>query len=83
MTAHGHTSPDQSETNANAPVVEEVGGRGHIGLIVLGSIVFGLILGLVLVLGVFGGGREHVITGSALIALGLGMLMLFALARAH
>ena len=63
------------------PVVEEVGGIGHIGLIVLGSIVFGLILGLVLVLGVFGGGREHLITGSALIALGLGMLMLFVLAR--
>ena len=81
MTAHGHTSPDQSKTNANVPVVEEVGGRGHIGLIVLGSIVFGLILGLVLVLGVFGGGREHLITGSALIALGLGMLMLFVLAR--
>ena len=38
MTVDGHTSPDQSETNANAPVVAEVGGRGHIGLIVLGSI---------------------------------------------
>ena len=50
-------------------------------MIVLGSIVFGLILGLVLVLGVFGGAREHLITGSALFALGLGMLMLFVLAR--
>ena len=69
--------------NASAPADEEVSGRGHIGLIVLGSIVFGLILGLVLVLGVFGGGREHLITGSALIALGLGMLMLFVLARSH
>ena len=72
---------DPPETSASAPAVEEVGGRGHIGLVVLGSIAFGLILGLVLVLGVFGGGREHLITGSALVALGLGMLMLFVLAR--
>jgi len=75
------TAADPPETNASAPVVEEVGGRGHIGLVVLGSIAFGLILGLVLVLGVFGGGREHLITGSALVAPGLGMLMLFVLAR--
>jgi hypothetical protein len=40
-----------------------------------------LILGLVLVLGVFGGGREDVITGAALIALAFGMLMLVELAR--
>ena len=60
---------------------EEGSGRGHIGLIVLCSIAFGLILGLVLVLGVFGGGRENVITGAALISLALGMLMLFELAR--
>src|SRR6476661_11026744 len=65
----------------NAPAHEELSGRGHIGLIVLASIVFGLLLGLVLVFGVFGGGREHLITGSALVALGLGMLMLFVLTR--
>ena len=44
--------------------------RGHIGLIVLGSIVAGLVLGLVLVLGVFGGSEEATITGAALISLG-------------
>ena len=75
------TATDPPETTANAPAVEEVSGRGHIGLIVLGSIAFGLILGLVLVLGVFGGGRENVITGAALISFALGMLMLFELAR--
>ena len=75
------TATDPPETTASAPAVEEGSGRGHIGLIVLGSIAFGLILGLVLVLGVFGGGRENVITGAALISLALGMLMLFALAR--
>jgi pimeloyl-ACP methyl ester carboxylesterase len=75
------TAADPPETTASAPPAEEGTGRGHIGLIVLGSIVFGLILGLVLVLGVFGGGREHLITGAALLSLGLGMLMLFELAR--
>ena len=53
--------------------------RGHIGLIVLGSIVGGLVLGLLLVLVVFGGAREPVITGAALISLACGMLTLFAL----
>ena len=61
--------------------VEKENGRGHIGLVVLGSIAGGLILGLVLVLGVFAGGREDVITGAALIALAFGMLMLVGLAR--
>ena len=63
------------------PQNEKEPGRGHIGLVVLGSIVGGLILGLVLVLGVFSGGREDVITGAALIALAFGMLMLVELAR--
>jgi pimeloyl-ACP methyl ester carboxylesterase len=53
--------------------------RGHIGLIVLGSIVGGLVLGLLLVLVGFGGGHEPVITGAALISLACGMLTLFAL----
>ena len=52
---------------------------GHIGLIVLGSIVGGLVLGLLLVLVVFGGAREPVITGAALISLACGVLTLFAL----
>ena len=54
--------------------------RGHIGLIVLGSIVGGLAFGLVLVLVVFAGASEPVITGAALISLACGMLILFALA---
>jgi pimeloyl-ACP methyl ester carboxylesterase len=74
------TAPADPAKTAIVPE-EEGGGRGRIGLIVLCSIAFGLILGLVLVLGVFGGGRENVITGAALISLALGMLMLFELAR--
>ena len=54
--------------------------RGHIGLTVLGSIAAGLVLGLVLVLGVFAGSDEATITGAALISLGAGMLILFLLA---
>ena len=62
------------------PPPRERSQSGHIGLIVLASIVAGLVLGLVLVLGVFGGGEEATITGAALISLGAGMLMLFLLA---
>jgi pimeloyl-ACP methyl ester carboxylesterase len=60
---------------------EKERGRGHDGLVVLGSIAGGLILGLVLVLVVFPAGPENVITGAALIALASGMLLLFELAR--
>jgi pimeloyl-ACP methyl ester carboxylesterase len=65
---------------AETPPPAERRGRGHIGLTVLGSILAGLVLGLVLVLGVFGGSEEATITGAALIALGVGMLILFLLA---
>ena len=73
--------PDETASAVARPEIEKERGRGHIGLVVLGSIAGGLILGLVLVLGVFGGRREDVITGAALIALAFGMLMLFELAR--
>jgi pimeloyl-ACP methyl ester carboxylesterase len=64
---------------ASVPGNQDKVSRGHIGLIVLGSIVGGLVLGLVLVLVVFAGASEPVITGAALIALACGMLTLFAL----
>jgi pimeloyl-ACP methyl ester carboxylesterase len=69
------TSPSEA-----APSPGELARKGHIGLSVLGSIVAGLVLGLVLVLGVFAGSEEATITGAALISLGAGMLMLFVLA---
>ena len=74
-------APAEEESTVALPEVEEEHRRGHIGLVVLGSIAGGLILGVVLVLGVFAGGHEHVITGAALIALAFGMLMLVELAR--
>lgn len=56
--------------------VDAIRERGHIGLLVLGSIASGLALGLVLVLAVFGGGEEAEITGGALLALGAGFVLL-------
>src|SRR5687768_8926631 len=64
----------------SVPPTAERGRRGHIGVIVLGSILAGLALGPVFVLGVFGGGDEATITGSALVSMGAGMLILFLLA---
>ena len=75
------TDPAEATGSVAHPEIENEHGRGHIGLVVLGSIAGGLILGLALTLGVFAGGREDVITGAALIALAFGMLMLFELAR--
>jgi pimeloyl-ACP methyl ester carboxylesterase len=49
---------------------------GHIGLVVLASIAAGLALGLLLVLGVFAGGSEPQIVGSALLGLGTGFALL-------
>jgi pimeloyl-ACP methyl ester carboxylesterase len=54
--------------------------RGHIGLVVLGSIAGGLAAGAVLDLLVFGGSSETVITGLALLSLafGFGLLALIS-----
>ena len=49
---------EPTDTSGSVPPTGERGRRGHIGLIVLGSILAGLALGLVLVLGVFGGSEE-------------------------
>lgn len=50
--------------------------KGHIGLIVLGAILSGLLLGLLLVFVVLVGGQEHQILGAALFALGAGFVVL-------
>ena len=62
--------------STDTPVAAEPHKRGRIGLIVLGSIASGVALGLLLVLAVFGGGEEAEITGSALLALGGGFMLL-------
>jgi hypothetical protein len=62
---------DLQETAALQPVR-----KGHIGLIVAGSVIAGLIAALVLAVVVFGGAAEPVITGVVLVAFGLGWVML-------
>ena len=64
-------SPDSTKASSTAP-----GKSGRIGLVVFGSIASGFVLGLVLVLVVFAGGEESEITGSALLALGAGFMLL-------
>jgi hypothetical protein len=62
---------DLQETAALQPVR-----KGHIGLIVAGSVITGLIAALGLAVVVFEGAAEPVITGVVLVAFGLGWLML-------
>ncbi len=66
---------DISETRTTAPSTR----RGHIGLIVVGSLVTGLTAALLLVWFVFAGAAEPAVTGSAMLAFGLGWAMLAAL----
>ena len=53
--------------------------KGHIGLIVAGSLTIGLIAAIVLVIGPFGGAQEHEIMGSALLGWALGWALLAVL----
>ena len=56
--------------------------EGHIGRVVAGSLVTGLLTACVLVAGPFAGAKEHVITGTVLLAFALGWAML-ALLSTH
>src|SRR5690242_21856539 len=66
---------DITQTRSTAPSAR----RGHIGLIVAGSFATGLTAALLLVLVVFAGAAEAAVTGSALLAFGLGWAMLAVL----
>jgi pimeloyl-ACP methyl ester carboxylesterase len=67
---------DEPSTGARTAPTTAPTSRGRIGLVVLGSIAFGFVLGLLLTLVVFAGGEESQITGSALLALGAGFMLL-------
>jgi pimeloyl-ACP methyl ester carboxylesterase len=54
-------------------------GKGHVGLIVAGSLIAGFVLALVLVIGPFGGAQEHVIMGTALLGWAFGWTLLAVL----
>ena len=68
----GQTS---TASSASLSTSKESSAQGHIGVVVLGSIAFGLLFGLFSVI-VFAGGPEHEMTGTALIALGSGLVLL-------
>jgi pimeloyl-ACP methyl ester carboxylesterase len=51
-------------------------GKGHIGLIVAGSLLSGLVAAIVLVGGPLGGSQEHVITGAVLLGFAFGWALL-------
>src|ERR1051325_5247773 len=53
--------------------------KGHVGLVVAGSMITGFVVALVLVIGPFGGAQEHVIMGTALLGWSLGWALLAAL----
>src|SRR5919204_1846797 len=53
--------------------------KGHVGLIVAGSLITGLVLSLLFVIGVFGGAQEHVIMGTALLGWAVGWALLAVL----
>src|SRR5256714_11819616 len=50
--------------------------KGHLGLIVAGSLLSGLVAAIALVLGPLGGSQEHIITGAVLLAFGFGWALL-------
>jgi pimeloyl-ACP methyl ester carboxylesterase len=89
-----HTRPDNGPTNrldevdtdASDAVEVPVGSRstsrgGHIGRVVAGSLISGLVAAVVLVAGPFAGAKEHVITGSVLLAFALAWAMLALLSE--
>jgi pimeloyl-ACP methyl ester carboxylesterase len=53
--------------------------KGHVGLIVVGSLIAGFVVALVLVIGPFGGAQEHVIMGTALLGWAFGWALLAVL----
>ncbi len=65
---------DQEMTAPDQPIR-----KGRVGLIVAGSLITGLVVALVLVIGPFGGAEEHVIMGMALLGWALGWALLAVL----
>src|SRR5438105_2783229 len=76
MSRGGVRSMNVAATATSITPAATVATRGHVGLVVLGSIATGLAIGLLLALGVFAGGSEPQIIGSALLGLGTGFALL-------
>jgi len=74
----GPTNPTDIQAQAADPTdTDDAAGRnGHIGRVVAGSILGGLLTSVALVVGPLAGAREHVITGSVLITFAVAWAML-------
>ena len=73
---------DCAESQSDADVgPESAPTRGHIGRIVAGSLIGGLVGAIALVAGPFAGAQEHVITGSVLLAFAAAWAMLAVLSE--
>jgi len=70
---------DRSGHGVSPENATSLAGRGHIGLVVAGSVIGGLVAALVLVLGPFAGAQEDVISGTALLAFASGWALLAVL----
>jgi pimeloyl-ACP methyl ester carboxylesterase len=73
------TMAQDTDDGQDQETTSSAGRRGHIGLVVLGSVAFGLAAALVLSLLVFGGFQEPTITGVVLLAFSAGWAMLAVL----
>jgi pimeloyl-ACP methyl ester carboxylesterase len=71
----------ESYIDADHAAVESAPARGHIGRIVAGSLIGGVVAAIVLVAGPFAGAQEHVITGSVLLAFAAAWAMIAALSE--
>src|SRR3954470_2081020 len=69
-------------SSSSLGTTRDLAAKSRVGVVVATSILGGVALGLLLVLGVFAGGSEPRIIGSALVALGIGFASL-ALASAR
>src|SRR3954447_16636938 len=86
MTVTSRTSPEptvsaESSSDVDGVGVESAPTRGHIGRIVVGCLIGGLVGAVALVVGPFAGAREHVITGSVLLAFAFAWAMLAVLSE--
>ena len=71
----------ESSSGADDTGVESAPARGHIGRIVAGSLIAGLVGAVALVVGPFAGAQEHVITGSVLLVFAAAWAMLAVLSE--
>ena len=71
----------ESRSDADDAAAESAPTRGHIGRIVAGSLIGGLVAAVVLVVGPFAGAQEHVITGSVLLTFAAAWAMLAVLSE--